>query len=64
MKRLNNILIWTPPPKVMVFLKEISFNCGNAVLETLLFEFLAEACPKSPRPPRSPLAQGLVVIKA
>ena len=22
-------LILTPPPKVMVILKEISFNCGN-----------------------------------
>ena len=24
-------LIWTPLPKVMVILKEISFNCGSPV---------------------------------
>ena len=24
-------LILTPPPKVIVILKEISFNCGNAI---------------------------------
>ena len=28
------LLILTPPPKVMVILKEISFNCGSPVYTT------------------------------
>ena len=56
-------LILTPPPKVMIILKEISFNCGSPVLSPITSIVNASLCSTCQFPSTWKKAEVLPVLK-